>query len=82
MHFVAQIPRIDVILTGYWMEGHVRTIRSSLIYKYTLITGDMTIRIILVIQCDMFCGIHLKSIIFISLLGIFKAVVNGRRDKI
>ena len=26
---VVQIPRMDVILMGYWMVGHVRTMMSS-----------------------------------------------------
>ena len=36
MQLVVQIPRMDMILMGYWMAGQVRTMTSSVMYKSKL----------------------------------------------
>ena len=52
--FVAQTPRMDEILMGYYMANQVRTRRSSVIYNNKFIMGYMTLRRIIIIPCEMF----------------------------
>ena len=78
--FAAQITRMDVIFTEYYMASQVMTISCSLMYKNKLITGYLTLGIILVVPCGIFCRIYLKSISVIALLGIFRGRVDGCGD--
>ena len=40
---VFQIPRLDEILIGYWMAGHVRTMVNSVMYKSKLKMGEKSL---------------------------------------
>ena len=55
--FFAKIPRMDEILTGYWMAGQVRTMGSSVIYKNKLSMEGIILGRTLIIPCDIY-GIH------------------------
>ena len=51
--FVAQITRMDANLIGYWMAGQLKTMRSSVMRNNKSRIGDMTLRRILMIPCEM-----------------------------
>ena len=59
--FVAQIPSMDAILMGYWVADQVSTMKSSVIYKSKFRIGDITLRRVLIIPCEIFLKSHLRS---------------------
>ena len=76
MQFVVHIPRMGVILMGFWMEVQVSTIRSSVICENKYKTGFMALSKILMISCEILLKIHLNSIMIIYLLGSFRGIVD------
>ena len=51
--FVVQIPSVHSILVGYWVVGQVRTTIISVMYKSKFSIGDMILRRVLMIPCEM-----------------------------
>ena len=66
--FVSQIPLMGVILMRYWMVGQERNMRSTVMCKNKLITGDFTLRRILMIIFEMLLSNHFVSIRIIGLI--------------
>ena len=66
--FVAQISRMDAIMIGYYMVGHIRTTRISLTCNNKLIMGDMNLRRILMKPCDIFWRTHMRRIRSIAII--------------
>ena len=50
------------------MSVQVGTMRSSVMYKNKFIIGDMTLRKILMVPCEMFCSDYLSSIRSIAMI--------------
>ena len=80
--FVLQIPCMDEILMGYWVEVHMRTMRTSAMYKNILIIGETTLWRVLMITCDMFLSYYLRSTRSIDMLRSSRGIVDGHRDSI
>ena len=79
-NFVFQIPSMDKILMGYWVVGHVRTIRSSVMYKSKFRMGDKTLSIIVMIACEILLRAHLRITRSISMLDNSRGRVDSRGD--
>ena len=75
--FVSQIPTIDAIFMGWWMEVQVSTMRSSVTFKNKLVMGDIDLRTIIMIPCEIFFRTHLSCISIISLIGSMRSIVDG-----
>ena len=56
--FLVQIPSMDAILVGYWVAGQVRTMMSSFMYRSNFSMGDMILRRVLMIPCEVFLRVH------------------------
>ena len=80
MKFVSRIPRMDVILMGYWMEGQVSTMRSSITCKNKLRMWGIILRRIIMITCEMLWRKNLKSISSIATLGSSRGIVDCPGD--
>ena len=49
---VFQIPSMDVVLMGYWVASLVRAVMISVMYKSKFSMGDMILRRVLMISCE------------------------------
>ena len=79
-HFVVQIPRMNEIFMGYWVEGQVITMMISVIYKSKPRTGNMIIGRVLMILYEMLLRSHFRSTIIIALLVSGRDRIDGRAD--
>ena len=57
-HFIYQIPCMDEILMGYWVDVQVRTMLISVTYKSKFRMMDMTLRRVLINPYEMFLSSH------------------------
>ena len=65
---------------GYWVVGQVRTMISSVMYNSRFRMGNMILRRVLVIPCEMFLSRHLRNTGRIALLGNIRDRVGGLGD--
>ena len=65
---------------GYWVVEQVRTTRISVMYKCKFRMGDMTLRRVVMIPCEMFLRYHLRSTRSIALLESGRGRVDGLMD--
>ena len=78
--FVVQIPSMNVILMGYRVAGQVRTMMSSIMYHSKFRTGNMILRSVLMIMCEMFLMDHLRNTRSIDMLASGRGRVCGLGD--
>ena len=80
--FVFQITSMDVIFVGYWVAGQARAMMSRVMYKSNFIIGNMIIRKVFMIPCDMFLRSHLINTRSISILRSGRGRVCGLGDEL
>ena len=79
---LTHISSMDKLLMRYWGAGHMRTMRSIVIYKSKSRIGDTTLWKVLMIPCEIFLRDHLRSTSGIYLVGSGRVRSDGCVDAI
>ena len=71
--FLSQIPGMEAMLIGYWVEGQVRTMMTSVMYNSKFTMSDMILRRVIIIPREVFLGLIWGipvSLLYLSVLGV------------